>query len=203
MTHLRTKITLAAASALLIPSSTALAVPAAVGTTTVTLEVARCEGCQVSVYNTVLDRTGETLATVTINDGRAHFRIQTRLTHGMSMNFDGDAAGYITPDYRPDIAMAVVGETPGRTVSARQARSAKGGWDCWSGTTRRSVTIRLNLFVFKTKDFMNNDKVVNSVAMWASPTLRPYGKPRLTDKQYQLTQPGLAQMGDQDLPYCY
>jgi hypothetical protein len=102
----------------------------------------------------------------------------------------------------PDIALDVAGIHAGRWVSSKQAREATGARRCWAGTkSSLAVTIPISAFTYQVKDYTQGNKTVTSIALWASPDLKGFGKVTPFDSE-QRGYPGVAQLANQDAPYC-
>lgn len=187
-----------AATAVLAPAA-ASATPA----TTVTLKVTGCDGCTIAAYNTTSARfrtTGKPQATSKVRSGRATFVVPTALTRGLAFTL-ADSGPYTSVGYHPDIALDLKGRAAGKRVSTVRAKAATAVRRCWAGTTKSKATITVRSFTFRVKDHTQGNKLVTSVALWASPDLKGYGKATQLER-HNTKYPGVAQLGNQDAPYC-
>lgn len=205
----RTLVLAAATAALAAPlSAPAVAHPAsgttsAVPTTIVTLTMSNCSGCRIAAYNTTsahFKATGKPEDVARVHRGRAVFRIPTAATRGLAFTLLS-AGKYTMVGAHADIALDVAGIHAGRRVSAQQARKATGARRCWRGTKATAVTIPVSAFTYRVRDYTQDNQTVTSIALWASPDLKGYGDVTPFDSEMR-GYPGVAQLANQDAPYC-
>ncbi|KRF34103.1 hypothetical protein [Nocardioides sp. Soil805] len=114
--------------------------------TTLTFEVADCEGCTVQLVHAMstLDADEPHVwisRERTVQDGSVTFRPLTRRTHGLSATVVAPWEGHT--GYVTTVAFRYGGESVGDEVTLAQAVTEKKASACWEGTRRRSLTLPL------------------------------------------------------------
>lgn len=140
--------------------------------TTVTVKASGCQGCRIGPFN-FRTQTAVGMGTA-ITNGVAVLRVETSLTRGMGFFITNSA-----PNANSDTNWLAVtrykGKNPGNGVTERSAANAKYATQCWAGTDRRKVTLRLTVRHFTISDNFGNPTDV--ARAYFSPTLRTIGKP--------------------------
>jgi hypothetical protein len=151
------------------------AVPArdtAVPTTQLTLEIADCEGCVISLVSYVYGSTDFwNSKSRKVEDGSVTFAVPTARTLGVSMQvrtpWEG-GTGFVT-----NVVLRYQGFQTGDRIGFRPARASKRATACWAGTTEDAVTMRVKVRRVQVRG--DGGKVPGSIA-WAPVTqdwLRP------------------------------
>lgn len=196
-------VTTACLAALPVLAPATASAASATPSTTVTLKVSGCDGCTIAVYNTTSARfrnTGKPQAKSKVRSGRATFVVPTALTRGLAFTL-ADSGPYTSVGYHPDVALDLKGRAAGKSVSTARAKDATAARRCWAGTTKSAVTITVHSFTFRVKDYTQGNKLVTSIALWASPDLKGYGKATRLEPHNKVY-PGVAQLGNQGAPNC-
>lgn len=191
-----------AALALPLTGAPAIADSPPVAPTTVTLTFTDCSGCKIAAYNTKsaqFKKTGKPVDTARVHKGKAVFQIPGG-TRGLAFTLL-TAGKYTMVGAHPDIALDIAGIHAGRTVTAKQAREATGARRCWAGSNSTAVTIPISSFTYQVRDYTDDHKLVTSIALWASVDQKGVGKVTPFDSELR-GYPGVAQLANQDAPYC-
>ena len=131
------------------PAATTAGGERAAARTTVTFEVAGCEGCTVALAQGRWDDSAPTGVRIwqtrskQVRDGEVRFTVPTRRTRGMSATLRApweEHTGYVTA-----VAFRYAGARPGDPVSFAEARAEQRATACWAGTDARSVTVPLTV----------------------------------------------------------
>jgi hypothetical protein len=117
---------------------------AAAKRTTLTFEVADCEGCRFRLTQGVstLDADEPRIWTSRerrVEDGRVTFRPLTRRTHALSVTVVAPWEGHT--GYLTTVAWRYAGKSVGDPVTLEQAVTKDHASACWEGTRRRRLTI--------------------------------------------------------------
>lgn len=160
----------------------ATASKAAPRTTTITFEVADCEGCELSLTQARWDdsarygvRTWDG-PDVTVEDGKATATVRTSRTWGMSVVVDAPWDGHLAAN--TTVAFRYAGHAVGDAVTLRDARDERKASACWEGTRRESVTIPLTIRKVRVDGV--HERVDGSIAFatetqsWLQPMRRAY-----------------------------
>jgi hypothetical protein len=202
----RTVAFMAVAAALAAPlaaAGPAVAGPPLPTKTSITLTFTDCSGCRIAAFNTEsaqFKADGKPLDTAKVHKGKAVFQVPTALTRGLAFTLL-TAGKYTMVGAHPDIALDVAGIHAGRWVSAKRAREATGARRCWAGTRKFAVTIPVSAFTYRVRDYTQGNTTVTSIALWASPDQKGFGTVTPFDSELR-GYPGVAQLANQDAPYC-
>jgi hypothetical protein len=144
----------------------------AVPTTQLTLEIADCEGCVISVVSYVYRSTDFwNYKRRKVADGSVTFAVPTARTLGLSMQVHAPwegGTGFVT-----NVVLRYKGVQTGDKIGFRAARASKRATACWAGTTEDAVTMRVKVRRVRVDGY--GGKVPGSIA-WAPVTqdwLRP------------------------------
>ncbi len=138
---------------------------AQVAKTTITLDVTGCDGCTVTLVQSLPNGHVGFERKRTITEGRAIISVPTRKTRGVLTILD--VPGF---DSLVFTGMRYPGKRVGSTVSFRSLAGKERGYACWGGTTERQATIPI------TVRRVTPDGEPPYVVAWAS-TTQPWTAP--------------------------
>ena len=149
----------------------------AAGTTTITLKITGCDGCEVQPMLMRTDADGK-LATYTgtkvkVRKGVAIMKVPTDNTPGMSFLLDGPTAAAI--DAVPVLVTQYRGHRPGSVVTPAQAKAAKKASGCWVGTSAGSVTLTARATTVRLPAFPADGTATPVTTAWLVPTAKAAG----------------------------
>lgn len=175
MLHYAPGMKLARAAALLLVSVFALvglsapsqADPA---TTKISLTVVDCNGCVFSAYNF---RSQTYLGEGKVKSGKATITVERAGTKGLGFFVQNSAKN---PQYDAQWLAVIryAGLKAGKKVTNAQSLAAKRGMICWVGTSKATVSMRVMVKHFKTKD--NAGRTVDGIRTYLSPAASSIGK---------------------------
>ncbi len=158
------------AGAAFVPSSTAgtpqRVASAKVAKSTITLDVDGCEGCIVTLIQSLPTGHIGFERERTVTDGKAVVTVPRRKTRGVLVIFR--APGFDSAIFT---GMRYPGQKIGSTVSLRSLTGKRRGYACWAGTTQRRATIPI------TVRRVSPDGKRPYVVAWAS-TTQPWTAPK-------------------------
>ncbi len=158
------------AGAAFVPSSTAgtpqRVTSAKVAKSTITLDVDGCEGCIVTLIQSLPTGYIGFERERTVTDGKAVVTVPRRKTRGVLVIFR--APGFDSAIFT---GMRYPGQKIGSTVSLRSLTGKRRGYACWAGTTQRRATIPI------TVRRVTPDGERPYVVAWAS-TTQPWNAPK-------------------------
>lgn len=111
--------------------------------TRLTLEVADCEGCELTLHQGI-ERADGTVdrwrsRSRQVEDGSVTFDVRRSRTRGMSITVEAPWEGHT--GYLTTVAMRYAGKETGDAVTLAQARRKERASACWEGSRSRAVTL--------------------------------------------------------------
>lgn len=121
-------------------------VAAAAPTTTLTLKVTGCEGCEIGLTSWIKGTPFSSAYGVTprkVVDGTVVFTVPTSRTRGLVMSLQAPFAGHLQA--QPLVALHYSGIGVGSPVSATQAAAGKAAHVCFAGTAESALTVAVKV----------------------------------------------------------
>jgi hypothetical protein len=114
-------------------------------TTALTIAIAQCEGCEVTLvsYTAEDPEHGWTSKPRVVADGTADFVVPTQRTLGLSIAVKTPWEGHL--GYTTTAVMRYQGLTVGDRIGFKRARTMEKASGCFAGTAERDLTIRLKV----------------------------------------------------------
>lgn len=119
---------------------------AAAPTTTLTLNVTGCEGCEIGLTSWTKGTPASSAWSAEpqkVVDGTAVFAVPTSRTRGLVLSVDAPFAGAL--EAQPLVALHYSGIGVGSPVSATQAAAGKAAHVCFAGTAEPALTIAVKV----------------------------------------------------------
>lgn len=119
---------------------------AAAPTTTLTLKVTGCEGCEIGLTSWTKGTPASSAYGVTprkVVDGTVVFEVPTSRTRGLVMSVQAPFAGHL--EAQPLVALHYSGIGVGSPVSAPQAAAGKAAHVCFAGTAEPALTVAVKV----------------------------------------------------------
>lgn len=141
--------------------------------TKIRYRVKGCENCLIQPHR--VSARGSTYLDyprVRVRNGRAVSLVPTRRTRGMAISIN--ARRWNPPGAIPLVIVRYAGTTPGQKVSPSRARQSSQGTDCWAGTSRRTVTLKIRTERFRRQPTIDPRDRGRRIIVWTSPVLKDF-----------------------------